>query len=95
MNTRHTNLRANPRVCEIKVPWLSPEEVSITVEKWLVAEGVVIEIDQDLVELKVNQEPFILPSPLDGILQTFLAFPGDPVEPGQELAVVILSPPLA
>ncbi|HEX3048140.1 MAG TPA: biotin/lipoyl-containing protein [Bacillota bacterium] len=95
MNSQWSEERRYPRTCAIKVPWLSPEDVIITVEKWFVAEGDPIEIDQDLMELKIDQEPFILPSPLDGTLQTLLVFPGDLVETGQELAIVILSPPSA
>lgn len=94
MNAQRNNGNFRPRTYEIKVPWLTPEDVIIKVEKWLAAEGDYIEIDQDLVELKVNGEQFILPSPLDGVLQEILAFPGDFVETGQELAIVILSPPI-
>jgi pyruvate/2-oxoglutarate dehydrogenase complex dihydrolipoamide acyltransferase (E2) component len=72
----------------IKMPFLESEEAEARFVKWLAVVGDRVEIDQDLAELTVNGEPFVLPSPLDGRLIEVLLEAGDFVEPGQEVAVV-------
>lgn len=81
-------MRLKPRIVELKVPLLSGEEQLMTIRRWLVTVGTQVEIDQDLVELDIDGEPFLLPSPLDGKLIAIEAENGEKVEPGQILALV-------
>lgn len=81
-------MRLKPRIVELKVPLLSGEEQLMTIRRWLVTVGTQVEIDQDLVELDIDGEPFLLPSPLDGKLIAIEAENGERVEPGQILALV-------
>lgn len=81
-------MKLKPRIIEIKVPLLTGEDSPMTIRRWLVTAGDQVEIDQDLVELDTNGEPFLLPSPLDGKLIAIEAESGETVEPGQILALV-------
>lgn len=81
-------MKLKPRIVELKVPLLSGEEPLMTISRWLVKVGEQVEIDQDLVELEIDNEPFLLPSPLDGKLITIEAEPEDIIEPGQVLALI-------
>ncbi len=81
-------MKLRPRIVEIKVPLLSGEESLTIVRRWLVTVGELVEIDQDLVELDINDEPFLLPSPLDGKLIVIETETEEMVEPGQVLALI-------
>lgn len=81
-------MKLKPRIVELKVPLLSGDESLMTVKRWLAAVGGQVEIDQDLVELTLNDEPFLLPSPLDGKLVAIEAEAEETVEPGQVLALI-------
>ncbi|MGE5606962.1 MAG: biotin/lipoyl-containing protein [Bacteroidota bacterium] len=81
-------MKLKPRIVEIKVPLLTGEESLMTVRRWLVTLGEQVEIDQDLVELDLDAQPFLLPSPLDGKLIAIEAEAEETVEPGQILALV-------
>lgn len=81
-------MKLKPRIVELKVPLLTGEDPLMTVRHWLVTAGAQVEIDQDLVELDIDGEPFLLPSPLDGKLIAIEAENGEMVEPGQILALV-------
>ena len=76
------------KVIPLKVPWLSENEVRVEVVSWLVAASDRVEIDQDLLELLVDGEQFILPSPLDGILLEVMVLPGDLLAPGEVVAEI-------
>jgi dihydrolipoamide dehydrogenase len=81
-----------PKTIEIKMPWLAPlEEPDIRVLEWLMAPGATMEIDQDLLKLSVDDAEFILPAPVDGVLNTILVEPGEVVATDQVLAVVTLT----
>ena len=77
------------RKIKLKFPWLSPDEITVELLKWLVAEGDAIEIDQNLAEFTINGETFLLPSPLDGVLLEILAEPGAVVEQEETLGVIL------
>lgn len=81
-------MKLKPRIVEIKVPLLTGEETLMTIKRWLVAIGEQVEIDQDLVELKIDTGPFLLPSPLDGKIIAIEGEPDEIVEPGQVLALI-------
>lgn len=81
-------MKLKPRIVEIKVPLLTGEDSLMTIRRWLVTVGEQVEIDQDLVEMDTDGEPFLLPSPLDGKLISIEAEDGETVEPGQILALV-------
>lgn len=81
-------MKLKPRIVEIKVPLLTGEEPVMTVNRWLVTVGQRVEIDQDLVELVINDQPFLLPSPLDGKLIAIETETEELVEPGQILALI-------
>lgn len=70
------------------MPWLTPEEVTVKVIRWLVAEGDLIEIDQDILLLEVAGEEYSLPSSMDAKLCSLLVEPGDLVDTNQPLALV-------
>ncbi|TCL61843.1 biotin-dependent enzyme [Hydrogenispora ethanolica] len=76
------------RKIEIKMPFLGPEETAYELVRWLVPAGAAVEIDQDILELMVDGALFQLPSPLDGVLLSREAEPGDWIETGQVLAIV-------
>jgi biotin carboxyl carrier protein len=78
------------REVELKCPWLAAEELTAKVLRWLVAEQDRIEIDQDIMVMELDGEEFIMPSPMDGVLRSILAQPGDWIEPDQGLAIVEL-----
>jgi 2-oxoglutarate dehydrogenase E2 component (dihydrolipoamide succinyltransferase) len=75
---------------EIKMPWMAPDEPIIEVDAWLVEPGAKLEIDQDLVRLWVDGKEFVLPSPIDGILQEVLVEQGEIISTGQAMALVEL-----
>ncbi|HEY8464906.1 MAG TPA: biotin/lipoyl-containing protein [Bacillota bacterium] len=81
-------MKMRNRQIEVKMPWLTPKEVEIQVVRWLVAPGDRVEIDQDILELTVDQEKFILPSPLDGVLLEVEVEPGDYLATDQVLAII-------
>jgi biotin carboxyl carrier protein len=81
-------MKLKPRIVPITVPLLSGEQTVMTVNRWLVTVGQQVEIDQDLVELIINDEPFLLPSPLDGRLIAIETETEELVEPGQILALI-------
>lgn len=81
-------MKLKPRIVPVKVPLLTGEEPVMTVNRWLVTVGQQVEIDQDLVELVINDEPFLLPSPLDGRLIAIETETEELVEPGQILAFI-------
>lgn len=76
------------RQVEFKMPWLSPEVTTVIVSGWLVETGQPVEIDQDVLELKVDGEIFLLPAPLDGVLLSRDVEPGDYLEVGQILGII-------
>ncbi len=76
------------RKIEIKMPFLSPEETAYELVRWLVPVGATLEIDQDILEIMVDGAVFRVPSPLDGVLLSREAEPGDWLETGRVLAVV-------
>ena len=76
------------KMIEIKTPWIAPEEPTIQVHQWLVAEGDAVEIDQDILALLVDGEAFILPSPVDGIVSQIMVETGDLIISDQVLAIV-------
>ena len=69
------------KVIPLKVPWLSEDEVRVEVVSWLATAGDMVEIDQDLLELLVDGEQFILPSPVDGILLEVIGFTRGSISP--------------
>jgi pyruvate/2-oxoglutarate dehydrogenase complex dihydrolipoamide acyltransferase (E2) component len=75
---------------DVKFPWFSPEVTTARVIECLVKVGDRVEIDQDLLNLKIEGEDFILPSPLDGIVLEILVEPEDWVEVDQVLATLEL-----
>jgi 2-oxoglutarate dehydrogenase E2 component (dihydrolipoamide succinyltransferase) len=81
-------MKLKPRIVAIRVPLLTGEESLMTLTRWLVTVGASVEIDQDLVELDINGEPFLLPSPLDGKLIAIETETEAMVEPGQVLALI-------
>ncbi len=81
-------MKLKPRIVELKVPLLTGEESLMTVKRWLVTVGEQVEIDQELVELEINEELFLLPSPLDGKLIAIETETEETVEPGQVLALI-------
>ena len=81
-------MKLKPQTIELKVPLLTEEETLITIGEWISKVGERVEIDQDLVELSLDNESFMLPSPIDGTIITIEAESGDKVEPGQVLAII-------
>lgn len=77
-------------IVEIKTPWVSPDETVIEVKQWLIASGETVEIDQDILLLLVDGEEFLLPSPVDGIINELLVDPHDILSPDQVLATVTI-----
>lgn len=75
-------------IIELKMPWLAPDVIKVTVSRWLVDVSHRVEIDQDIMELMVDGEFFLLPSPLDGIILSRAVSPGDYLAVGQVLAEV-------
>lgn len=75
-------------IVELKMPWLAPDVAKVTVSRWLVDVGHRVEIDQDIMELTVDGEIFLLPSPLDGVILSRAVGPGDYLDVGQVLAEV-------
>jgi pyruvate/2-oxoglutarate dehydrogenase complex dihydrolipoamide acyltransferase (E2) component len=67
----------NSQYVEVKLPWFAPDDPSVEVVRWLVGKGQSIEIDQDILLLKVEGEEFILPAPVDGEISELCAEPGD------------------
>jgi pyruvate/2-oxoglutarate dehydrogenase complex dihydrolipoamide acyltransferase (E2) component len=79
------------KTVEIKMPWLAPLEApDIHVVEWLVTPGTSVQIDQDLLKLKVDGADFILPAPVDGVITEFLVEPNESVATDQVLAIVEL-----
>jgi pyruvate/2-oxoglutarate dehydrogenase complex dihydrolipoamide acyltransferase (E2) component len=78
------------RLVDLKCPWLAVEDVTAKVLRWLVAEQDRVEIDQDIMVMLLDGEEFLLPSPIDGIIKTVLAEPGELIEPDQVLAIIRL-----
>ncbi|HHZ19666.1 MAG TPA: hypothetical protein GX391_04000 [Firmicutes bacterium] len=70
---------------EIRLPFIGPDADGCLLERWLIKPGDTIEIDQDIAELSVDGESFVLPSPLDGIVQELCAEPGEYVTLGETL----------
>ncbi len=70
----------------IKMPLLGPVEFVTEVVAWLVPVGTIVEMDQDLLELTWDGEPFILPSPPDGQLCVIMVEPGEVIATDQVLA---------
>jgi pyruvate/2-oxoglutarate dehydrogenase complex dihydrolipoamide acyltransferase (E2) component len=75
---------------DLKLPWFSPDLTTARVVEWLVKVGDQVEIDQDLLNLKIDGEDFVLPSPLDGIVLEILVEPEDLIEVDQVLATLEL-----
>ncbi|HBF38077.1 MAG TPA: hypothetical protein DDW50_12225 [Firmicutes bacterium] len=76
------------REISIKCQWLNTEETPAKVIRWLVAEGDHVEIDQDILVILLTEGEFVVPSPVDGMIQTIIAEPGEIIDPDQELAVI-------
>lgn len=72
------------------MPWLTPDEVDIEVIRWLASPGSRVAVDQDLLELRVDGEMFLLPSPLDGVILEPQVEPGDYLVTDQKLAVIMI-----
>jgi pyruvate/2-oxoglutarate dehydrogenase complex dihydrolipoamide acyltransferase (E2) component len=75
---------------DLKCQWLALEETTAKVLRWLVMEGDRVEIDQDIMAMFLNGAEFVLPSPVDGMIKSILAEPGDLIEPDQVLAVFLV-----
>ena len=76
------------REVNFKCPWLITEEAPVEILRWLVGEKDHVEIDQDMLILLLGEGEFIVPSPVDGTIQSILAEPGDMIDPDQVLAVI-------
>ena len=72
---------------EIRLPFVSPEVEGGRFLRWLIKEGERVEIDQDIAELELDSDRFILPSPLDGVAGTFCVLKDDWVSVGDVLAL--------
>jgi pyruvate/2-oxoglutarate dehydrogenase complex dihydrolipoamide acyltransferase (E2) component len=72
---------------EIRLPFISPEIEGGRFLHWLIKEGQRVEIDQDLGELDLENERFILPSPLDGVVRAFCVAEDEWVSVGDVLAL--------
>jgi pyruvate/2-oxoglutarate dehydrogenase complex dihydrolipoamide acyltransferase (E2) component len=84
-------MKMKHKTVEIKMPWLTPpDEPETTVVEWLVSPGAAIEIDQDILKLRVDGVEFMLPAPIDGILTAVLVGPDEAVVTDQALAIVAL-----
>lgn len=73
---------------EVRLPFFGPDTDCCLLERWLIQPGDTIEIDQDIAELSVDGESFVLPSPLDGIVRELCTGPGEFVTLGETLAVI-------
>ncbi len=78
------------REINLNCPWLIAEEKPAKLIRWLVAEHDHIEIDQDIMVVLLGDGEFVVPSPVDGTLQTIMVEPGDIIDPDQVLAVITI-----
>ncbi len=78
------------RELNLNCPWLISEEKPVQFVRWLVSENDPIEIDQDILVVLLDDGEFIVPSPVDGILQSIMVEPGDIIAPDQVLAVIMI-----
>ena len=78
------------REINLNCPWLIAEEKPAKLIRWLVAEHDHIEIDQDIMVVLLGDGEFVVPSPVDGTLQTITVEPGDIIDPDQVLAVITI-----
>ena len=76
------------RQISVKCQWLNTEETPAKVIRWLVAEGDPVEMDQDILVILLNEGEFVVPSPVDGTVQTIMAEPGEIIDPDQELVII-------
>ena len=80
--------RNRNREITLKCQWLAAEAAEAEVVRWLVKEQDHVEIDQDIMVMLLNNEEFLLPSPVDGVIKTIMVDPGDFIEADQGLAVI-------
>jgi biotin carboxyl carrier protein len=78
------------REINLNCPWLITEEKPVKFIRWLVSEEDHIEMDQDIMVILLNDEEYVVPSPVDGTIQTIMAEPGDIIDPDQALAVILI-----
>lgn len=74
---------------EIRMPIMIAEsEGGGTLLRWLVKTGDYVEIDQDIAEVKIGEEIFNLPSPVDGWIISLCAKEGNLVGVEEVMALV-------
>lgn len=73
---------------EVRLPFIGPDTDGCLLERWLIHPGETIEIDQDIAELSVDGESFVLPSPLDGTVRQLCIGPGEYVVLGETMALL-------
>ena len=73
---------------EIKLPELGEGVTEGELVKWLVSEGDSIQMDQPVAEVMTDKAAMEVPSPFDGVVESFLAKEGDTIQVGQSFLKV-------
>ncbi|MDE0119106.1 MAG: dihydrolipoamide acetyltransferase family protein [Bdellovibrionales bacterium] len=68
---------------EIKLPELGEGVTEGELVKWLISEGDFIQIDQPVAEVMTDKAAMEVPSPFDGVVESFLVKEGDTIQVGQ------------
>lgn len=72
----------------IKLPELGEGVTEGELVKWLVSKGDSIQIDQPLAEVMTDKASMEVPSPIDGVVQSFSAQEGDTIQVGDVLLTI-------
>ena len=72
----------------IKLPELGEGVTEGELVKWLVSKGDSIQIDQPLAEVMTDKASMEVPSPVDGVVQSFSAQEGDTIQVGDVLLTI-------
>ncbi len=73
---------------EITLPELGEGVTEGELVKWLVSEGDSVQIDQPVAEVMTDKASMEVPSPFDGIVESFSAREGETVQVGQRLLMI-------
>ena len=73
---------------EIKLPELGEGVTEGELVKWLVSTGDPIQMDQPVAEVMTDKAAMEVPSPFDGVVESFLAKEGDTIQVGQSFLKV-------
>ena len=73
---------------QLIMPEMGESVTDATISNWLVSEGDMVEVDQDILEVATDKVDTEVPSPASGVIKQILHHEGDVVDVGKPLAII-------